>query len=643
MSGMNSMRNRHFVHRVLLTAAVTASAAQAASPALGFENGIVQTSFQPGQPVPQVPQGNSSVTQELNRMFQESGQPMPSMVAQELPNANVPIQGKVQPRAAAATSSSSSSTGFFSRVFGKLRGNSTKANTNVQPPVPPDYMPPTRSASATANGTKYQPGSQPVQPVPQPPQGRIAQGQNLNHQSPNNPNQAIRPGQSVSKSVSPPGYYGNGQPANSGGQNQAQIHDGAMSAIPPRSGASIQSKTTPPSNPNATVANPGYTQPGSAPGFMARGGGATVIQQQPAAAPPSVDEFRDDFVNENNANRLNTASANTAPAPVLGAAARRSNDGFDSPFVESTEPYDSSEVLDLDSLIEIPPSQPEGVERAAIANSAKGIASPIDIESGSVPSEPAKAKVGRETVESTEAAEVTPEENPFTGVQLERTDAEFFGGQVALPADDAESLVAPPMPMEDFDQNLPAIELPPVDGATTGKTTGTDGLEKTPQQESAERSDTVGRAELAPKPNVPATMNAAENERLRQTAEQERRLNQLRQIQSRVGQTGFKGFCPVALRDRRELIAANPIFESTFGLQTYTFSSGEAKAAFDTDPSRFAPAAGGSDVVVLVNSGEEQPGQLDYALWYRDRLYMFRSRETMSLFSKDPQRFASQY
>ena len=143
--------------------------------------------------------------------------------------------------------------------------------------------------------------------------------------------------------------------------------------------------------------------------------------------------------------------------------------------------------------------------------------------------------------------------------------------------------------------------------------------------------------------DVPDALSAAETARLRQAAEQERRQLQHRQIQARAGQTGFKGFCPVALREHRELVDSSDQFTSTFGLQSYAFSSAESKAAFDTDPSRYAPAAGGSDVVVLVNSGEEQAGQLDYALWYRDRLYLFRSRETMTLFSKDPQRFASQY
>ena len=79
MSGMKSMTNRHFVRRALLTAAITATATTDTSFALGFENGIEQVDYQPGQPGQMPPQGNTTVTQELNRMFQESGQPMPSM------------------------------------------------------------------------------------------------------------------------------------------------------------------------------------------------------------------------------------------------------------------------------------------------------------------------------------------------------------------------------------------------------------------------------------------------------------------------------------------------------------------------------------------------------------------------------------
>ncbi len=122
-----------------------------------------------------------------------------------------------------------------------------------------------------------------------------------------------------------------------------------------------------------------------------------------------------------------------------------------------------------------------------------------------------------------------------------------------------------------------------------------------------------------------------------------KREQQRFRIMARTGKTGFKGFCPVTLRDKRELVDSREEFTAKFGLQTYFFSSPEAKSAFEANPSRYAPAAGGSDVVLLVNTGEEMTGALDFSLWYRDRLYLFRSRETQQLFSRDPARYANQY
>ena len=125
--------------------------------------------------------------------------------------------------------------------------------------------------------------------------------------------------------------------------------------------------------------------------------------------------------------------------------------------------------------------------------------------------------------------------------------------------------------------------------------------------------------------------------------DQSRRDEQRFRIASRGGSTGFKGFCPVELRDRRELVDSREEYKARFGLKTYYFSSPEAKQTFESDPTRYAPAAGGSDVVLLVNTGEDIDGSLDFSLWYRDRLYLFRSRETQAIFAKTPDEYANQY
>lgn len=132
-------------------------------------------------------------------------------------------------------------------------------------------------------------------------------------------------------------------------------------------------------------------------------------------------------------------------------------------------------------------------------------------------------------------------------------------------------------------------------------------------------------------------------ERMAELEQRARQDQQAYRIMSRTGQTGFKGFCPVELRDGRQLVDSRPEYKAKFGLQTYYFSSPESKTAFEANPARYAPAVGGSDIVLLVNTNEEVVGNLEFSLWYRDRLYLFRSRETRKIFSDNPLRFADQY
>ena len=92
----------------------------------------------------------------------------------------------------------------------------------------------------------------------------------------------------------------------------------------------------------------------------------------------------------------------------------------------------------------------------------------------------------------------------------------------------------------------------------------------------------------------------------------QKRAKQRQQILERSGQKGFKGFCTVQLRNKRELIDSSDRFAARYGLNTYYLSSAEAKAEFEADPARFAPAAGGADVVVLTNTEEPVEGSLDF-------------------------------
>jgi YHS domain-containing protein len=121
-----------------------------------------------------------------------------------------------------------------------------------------------------------------------------------------------------------------------------------------------------------------------------------------------------------------------------------------------------------------------------------------------------------------------------------------------------------------------------------------------------------------------------------QTAREKARL-----IDERAGQRGLKGFCPVVLRDQRELADVNLTYCSIYHGRKYYFSSAAAEARFEASPHKYAPVAGGVDVVVKTNSDQDVEGSLDFALWYKDRLYLFCSPESLQAFSLSPTAYSA--
>lgn len=360
------------------------------------------------------------------------------------------------------------------------------------------------------------------------------------------------------------------------------------------------------------------------------------------------------------------ANSNPQPHPI-----RRSTQ-FINPFTDQAILQDNT-PLDLDSLLE----GPEPLESAAEAD----LVTVTDDSSRNV--------AAAEANETSEPAKV-PAEGPYTGYRIE-DEATVAVQPRREPADSSSEsnvnesvdVVAADQQAVQTDADEPTeneIDLPPVDvsaandllepemqlpsdapepliqtedSAVTnnGDSAPEESQSLEPPEEISEAADTA-TAEKLSKPygrgdRLTSTDSVAENDgkngSLRVLDSRAKRDQQRYRILSRTGRSGFKGFCPVALRDERELIDSREEYHAKFGLKTYYFSSPDARAAFEANPSRYAPAAGGSDVVLLVNSGEEVSGALDFSLWYRDRLYMFRSRETQRLFAADPSQFADQY
>ncbi len=111
-------------------------------------------------------------------------------------------------------------------------------------------------------------------------------------------------------------------------------------------------------------------------------------------------------------------------------------------------------------------------------------------------------------------------------------------------------------------------------------------------------------------------------------------------IRSGNDPVGLRGYCPVALRDERRLAAGYHHMHSTYESRTYRFSSLAAKAAFDANPSQYAPVAQGRDVTLLSLTRESREGSLEHGVWYRGRLYLFTSSHTLETFMAAPRAMA---
>ena len=109
-------------------------------------------------------------------------------------------------------------------------------------------------------------------------------------------------------------------------------------------------------------------------------------------------------------------------------------------------------------------------------------------------------------------------------------------------------------------------------------------------------------------------------------------------ISRRAGLVGLRGFCPVALQEQSTLVDIRPQFKSVFENHLYHFSSAQAKAKFDANPTRYAPAAGRTDVVRR-STGFRVQGNLSYATWYQGRLFLFESEATKAAFQARPQSY----
>lgn len=105
------------------------------------------------------------------------------------------------------------------------------------------------------------------------------------------------------------------------------------------------------------------------------------------------------------------------------------------------------------------------------------------------------------------------------------------------------------------------------------------------------------------------------------------------------GGTGLRGFSPVALVTNRRWVRGEARFASDYKGFIYYMASSAELEQFRESPDRFAPQVLGCDPVILDITDRAVPGDIRFAAFFDDELYLFVSDKSRQAFKDDPERF----
>lgn len=287
------------------------------------------------------------------------------------------------------------------------------------------------------------------------------------------------------------------------------------------------------------------------------------------------------------------------------------------------------------------PSQAQRApETAAVPPAPSGVPQdPFDNLFPEEPEEVADAQSGELDEMPPTVTETSPADNPeagqpYTGLKLEE---DLFSQAGPDPMAEQRKRESREWIRQQQEQNeSPGDQFAARDSAPEREPAGTTHAEKPRSIEVPPVDELPTLPEPSPKktaPTPPADSSVP--------AKQDERQSKMERIAARKGRSGLKGFCPVALRDHRELVDAAEEYAAVFNGKLYHFSSDSAMEKFLNEPSQYAPAARGVDVIHLALTGGELEGSLDYAVWYKGRLYLFAGVETMETFVAAPSSHAT--
>lgn len=541
-----------------------------------------------GQQPRQTNGGETDVQRQLRMLYEKSGQEMPAMTLEDL---EVPEpQPGVQPGGP-----------------GQEEGDGVVMQPRpqyAQPAVPPQKAP--NFFERVFLGRKMPPP--PPRQVPQRPQpygaGQMRPGQPNGAMPPNGMRPNYQPYQPTA-----PGYPGQrpgmmspqGTPSQPQGVVQQQLPPNSQ--VPPQLAPQLQLPQSAQQQPY--VQQLPTPQPGNQPST-----GGVVPPQNKLALPPAANDVP--LLDEEPEESLDidikpqpaansTAAPTVTPGNVIPPAAPDATSA--SPGENQPQPRAAT-----DSAVEENPfsglelSVPESAEPSVTTPSATSAAKP-DLSAPGVATP--SATTSSATTGASAAAKAILPANPTLSAPA-----------AAKPSEEEDPFAAEPV------APAPKESVKPVAPAATSKGTATPAKPAAPVTANAPPQSPAGK-QAATEPSV-SKPGANDN---------------LKKLSDASEKDGLKGFCPVVLRQKRQLIEAKPQFKATYAGKKYHFSSSEARATFEKSPQLFAPAHATQDAVALLDDDKSVPGTLDFAAWFQGRLYLFASQQNLEIFKADPEQY----
>jgi len=102
------------------------------------------------------------------------------------------------------------------------------------------------------------------------------------------------------------------------------------------------------------------------------------------------------------------------------------------------------------------------------------------------------------------------------------------------------------------------------------------------------------------------------------------------------GQPAFDGTCIVNAVENREIASGSPRHQLIYRGQLLFFSSVENKESFQAEPGKYWPMLDGVCPITLLNDERKVQGDLQYAAFFRKRLWVFTTEEHLRQFLDDP-------